>query len=64
MYLSTYKVLNIAKNPKYYGYQQGLASMAYKFFDSKSAGSGFKVHANNKIKQNQRPLDLAIQKLA
>ena len=33
------KALNIAKNPKY-GYQRGLASMVYKFFDKKSSGSG------------------------
>ena len=33
------KAFNIAKNPKYYGYQRGLASMAYNFFDKKSAGS-------------------------
>ena len=26
---------NIAKNPKYDGYQRGLASMVYKFFDKK-----------------------------
>ena len=25
--------LNISKNPKYDGYQRGLASMVYKFFD-------------------------------
>ena len=25
-----YKACNIAKNPKYYGYQRGLASMVYK----------------------------------
>ena len=30
---------NIAKNPKYDGYQRGLASMVYKFFDKKSEGS-------------------------
>ena len=24
---------NIAKNPKYYGYQRSLTSMVYKFFD-------------------------------
>ena len=30
------KVFNIAKNPKYDGYQRGLASMVYKFFDKKS----------------------------
>ena len=33
------KAFNIAKNPKYGGYQRGLASMVYKFFDKKSAGS-------------------------
>ena len=33
---------NIAKDPKYDGYQRGLASMVYKFFDKKSAGSGAK----------------------
>ena len=27
------KAFNIAKNPKYDGYQRGLASMVYKFFD-------------------------------
>ena len=27
------KAFNIAKNPKYDGYQRGLASMFYKFFD-------------------------------
>ena len=34
------KVYDIASNPKYDGYQRGLASMIYKFFDKKSAGSG------------------------
>ena len=51
------KAFNIAKNPKYDGYQRGLASMVYKFFDKNSAslsdksasGSGV---ANNKIKEN------------
>ena len=27
------ETFNIAKNPKYNGYQRGLASMVYKFFD-------------------------------
>ena len=27
------KVFNIAKNPKYDGYQRGLGSMVYKFFE-------------------------------
>ena len=34
------KAYDIASNPKYDGYQRGLASMAYKFFDKKSMGSG------------------------
>ena len=29
------KAFNITKNPKWDGYQRGLASMAYKFFDRK-----------------------------
>ena len=33
------KVFEIASNPKYDGYQRGLASMVYKFFDKKSEGS-------------------------
>ena len=28
-------------------------------FDEKSANSGVNMHANNKIKQNHRPLDFA-----
>ena len=31
------KAFKIAKNPKYDGYQRGLASMVYNFFDKKSA---------------------------
>ena len=31
------KAFKIASNPKYDGYQRGLASMVYKFFDKKSA---------------------------
>ena len=30
-----YKAFNIAKDPKCDGYQHGLASMVYKFFDKK-----------------------------
>ena len=49
------KAFDIAKNPKYDGYQRGLAYMVYKFFDSKvaspdkkSVGSGAK-RVNTKI---------------
>ena len=33
------KAFNIAKNPKYDGYQRGLASVVYKFFDEKSSAT-------------------------
>ena len=36
------KAFNIAKDPKYDGYQRGLASMLYKFFDKKTFGGGIK----------------------
>ena len=50
------KAFNIAKNPKYDGYQCGLASMVYKFFDKKTSGSGiekeyFKQRINRRIIQ-------------
>ena len=34
------KAFKIASDPKYDGYQRGLASMVYKFFDKKSSESG------------------------
>ena len=37
------KAFNIAKNPKYDGYQRGLASMVYKFFDKKLKGRGVNI---------------------
>ena len=36
------KAYDIASNPEYDGYQRGLASMVYKFFDKKSMGSAVK----------------------
>ena len=49
------KAFDIAKDPKYDGYQRGLASMVYKFFDSKvaspdkkSVGSGAKLIPQHK----------------
>ena len=40
------KAYDIASNSEYGGYQRGLASMVYKFFDKKSMGSGFKKLKN------------------
>ena len=34
------KAFKIGSDPKYDGYQRGLASIVYKFFDKKSSGSG------------------------
>ena len=44
------KAFAITSNPKYDGYQRGLASMVYKFFDKKSKGACIK----SKIKENQQ----------
>ena len=44
------KAFEITNNPKYDGYQRGLDSMVYKFFDKKSNGAGIK----NEIKENQQ----------
>ena len=44
------KAYDIASNPEHDGYQRGLASILYKFFDKKSTGSGFK-----KLKNTTKP---------
>ena len=38
-----YKAFNIAEYLRYDGYQRGLSSMIYKFFDKKSKGGGGNV---------------------
>ena len=43
------KAYNIASNPEYDGYQKGLASMVYKFFDKKSMGSGTAKSSSLKV---------------
>ena len=55
------KAFDIAKDPKYDGYQRELASMVYKFFDSKvaspdkkSVGSGAKRVNTKLISQNEQ----------
>ena len=49
------KAFNIAKNPKYDGYQRGVSSMVYNFFDKKSPGSGIK---NENILNKELPEEL------
>ena len=59
------KAFNIAKNPKYDGYQRGLASMVYKFFDKKSKGSGVNIplEFNEQLaKELQKPIIINLKK--
>ena len=66
------KVFNIAKNTKYDGYQRGLSTMVYKFFDKRfallvnksTAVRGVTIIVNKSAFNNDRPLDLATQQLA
>ena len=56
------KAFNIAKKSKYDGYQRGLASMIYSFFDKKSASLSNKSVSgsggnNNDTKQNLQLAD-------
>ena len=53
------KSFNIAKNSNYDGYQRGLASMVYKFFDKKSKGSGVNIkmmHNEQLAKELYKPI--------
>ena len=43
------KAFKIGSNPNYDGYQRGLASMVYKFFDKKSSGSGMVNEPNYQL---------------
>ena len=43
------KAFKIASDLKYDGYQRGLASMVYKFFDKKSKGSGIANESSHKL---------------
>ena len=43
------KTFKIASDPKYDGYQRGLASVVYKFFDKKSSGSGIVNERNYQL---------------
>ena len=43
------KAFQIASDPKYYGYQRGLASIVYKIFDKKSNRSGVDAEPNYQL---------------
>ena len=43
------KAFKIASDPKHDGYQRGLASMVYRFFDKTSSGSGVATEPNYQL---------------
>ena len=55
------KAFKIASDPKYDGYQRGLASIVYKFFDKKSSGRGIASESNYQLAKELHKL--IIQKL-
>ena len=50
------KAFKIVSDPKYDGYQRGLASMVYKFFDKKSSGSGIANEPNYQLADEHHKL--------
>ena len=51
------KAFKIASDPKYDGYERGLASVVYKFFDKKSSGSGIANESNYQLaKELHKPI--------
>ena len=50
------KPFNIAKDPKYDGFQRELASMVYKFFDKKFEGSGVNTKQNQQLAEELHKL--------
>ena len=58
------RAFDIAKDPKYDGFQRGLASMVYKFFDSKVSGSSAKLISENEQLTNElhKPIIMKFEK--
>ena len=49
------EAFDIAKNPKYDGYERGLGSMVYKFFDKKTSGGP--IMQNQELaEESQKPI--------
>ena len=58
------KAFNIAKNPKYVGYQRGLALQVYKYFDKKTGGTVKNKNISNKelAEELHKPITRKINK--
>ena len=52
------KAFKIASDQKYDGYERGLASMVYKFFDKKSGGNGRPMSSASLIANNKENIQL------
>ena len=52
------KAFKIASDQKYDGYQRGLASMVYKFFDKKSQGCGRPLSSASQLVNNKENIQL------
>ena len=57
------KAFNIAKNPKYDGYQCGLASMVYRLFDTKASGGAIIIEIMSNKELEEELLKSIIRKL-
>ena len=53
------KAFKIAGDQKYDGYERGLTSMVYKFFDKKSQGSGRPLPSASQLANNKENIQLA-----
>ena len=53
------KAFKIASDQNYDGYQRGLVSMVYKFFDKKSSGSSRPLSSASQIANNKENIQLA-----
>ena len=53
------KAFKIASDQKYDGYQRGLASMVYRFFDKMSQGSGRPLSSGSQLATNKEHIQLA-----
>ena len=59
------KAFNIAKNPKYNGYQHGHASMAYKSFNKKTSDNALKNNMQNEelCTESNKPIVKIFEKI-
>ena len=56
------KVFDIAKNPKFNGYQRGLASIDYKCFDEKTSDANKGTGTNSQVAAENKKLAEKLQK--